>query len=130
MAQKEIELILSRHLAEYLAMPIFIVDQDGDLVYYNDSAEMILGSRYEETGTMRVEEWSTVFKPMDHDGKQIEPEELPLVIALTDQRPAHKRFWIRGLDGNERQIELTAFPLIAQADRFLGAFAIFWEVAG
>jgi hypothetical protein len=26
-----------------------------------------------------------------------------------------------------REIEVTAFPLVGQADRFLGAIAIFWE---
>ena len=130
MTQKEIELILSRHLAEYLAMPIFIVDPDGDLVYYNESAEMILGSRYVETGAMPASEWSTIFNPVDLDGTPMEPEEHPLMIAIKEQHPAHRRFWIRGLDKNKRLLEVTAIPLIAQADRFLGAIAFFWEVPG
>jgi PAS domain-containing protein len=129
MSQHEIEVILARQLAEYLAMPIFIVDPAGDLVYYNEPAEAILGTRYVETGTMPASEWSTVFKPVDHEGKPILPEELPLVIAMTQQHPAHKSFWIEGLDKAHRQIELTAFPLMAQANRFLGAIAIFWEVS-
>ena len=41
--------------------------------------------------------------------------------------PAHRSFWIRGLDGQLRKIEVTAFPLVGQAERFLGAIAIFWE---
>lgn len=128
MSQHEIEVILARQLAEYLAMPIFIVDPEGDLLYYNEPAEAILGSRYVETGPMPASEWSTVFNPMDQDGNPIPPEKLPLVIAFTQHRSAHKRFWIEGLDKAPRQIELTAFPLMAQADRFLGAIAIFWEV--
>jgi PAS domain-containing protein len=130
MSQQEIEVILSRHLAEYLAMPIFIVNPDGDLVFYNEQAEAILGTRYNETGTMPAREWATIFHPMDADGKPIPPEELPLVIAITERRPAHKNFWIRGMDGNRRAIEVTALPLIGQADRFLGGIAIFWESAG
>jgi len=129
MSPKELEVILSRHLAEYLALPIFIVDPVGDMIYYNEPAEVVLGIRYIETGEMPASEWSTVFLPEDHEGNPIEPRDLPLMIALTEQHPAHKRFWIRGLDGKTRQIELTAIPLIAQADRFLGAFAIFWEVS-
>ena len=128
MPQHEIEVILARQLAEYLAMPIFIVDPAGDLLYYNEPAEAILGIRYVETGPMPASEWSTVFNPVDQDGKPIPPEELPLVIAFTKYHSAHKRFWIEGLDKALRQIELTAFPLIAQAERFLGAIAIFWEV--
>ncbi len=127
MSQQEIEVILSRHLAEYLAMPIFIVNPDGDLIFYNEPAESILGTRYAETGAMPASEWATIFQPVDHDGNPIPPEKLPLVIAITKRHPAHKIFWIRGKDGALREIEVTALPLVGQADRFLGGMAIFWE---
>ena len=52
MSQQEIEVILSRHLAECLAMPIFIVDPAGNLIFYNEPAEAILGQNYNETGMM------------------------------------------------------------------------------
>ncbi len=128
MSQQEIELILARHLAEYLAMPIFIVDPNGDLLFYNEPAEAILGHTYNDTGTMPAEEWSTIFEPVDRHGEPIAPNELPLMIAMIERHPAHKDFWIRGLDGKLRKIEVTAFPLEGQANRFLGAIAIFWEV--
>ena len=128
MSQQEIEVILARHLAEYLAMPIFIVNPDGDLIFYNERAEKILGKYYNETGVMPAEEWATVFHPVDSEGRTIPPDELPLVIALRQRCPAHKIFWIKGLDGVLRQIEVTAFPLIGQADRFLGGIAVFWEI--
>jgi PAS domain-containing protein len=127
MAQQEIEVILSRHLAEYLAMPIFIVNPAGDLIFYNEPAEAILGTRYNETGSLPASEWATKFQPTDHDGNPLPPEELPLVIAITSRQPAHKIFWIRGLDDTLREIEVTALPLIGQADRFLGGIAFFWE---
>ena len=129
MSQQEIEVILARHLAEYLAMPIVIVNPNGDLLFYNEPAEAIVGQRYNESGFMPASEWSTVLHPMDHEGNPIPPEELPLVIALTERRPAHKILWIRGLDGVLREIEVTAFPIIGQANRFLGGIAIFWEIA-
>ena len=53
---------------------------------------------------------------------------LPLVIAMTQSHPAHKGFWIKDLDKNMRQIELTAFPIIGQSGRISAAVAIFWEV--
>ena len=126
-SQKEIELILARQLASYLVMPIFIVDPKGTLIYYNEPAEGILGRHFEETGEMPVEEWSTLFKPTDENDKPLAPEALPLVIALTQHRPAHRDMWIEGLDGVRRLIEVTAFPLNGQAERYLGALAIFWE---
>jgi PAS domain-containing protein len=127
MSQHEIEVILARHLAECLAMPVFIVNPDGDLIFYNEPAEIVLGQSYTETGTMPAKEWATIFQPVDHEGKLLPPEELPLIIALSKRHPAHKTFWIHGKDGVTREIEVTAFPLIGQADRFLGAIAIFWE---
>ena len=127
MSQQEIEVILARHLAEYLAMPIFIVNPDGDLIFYNEPAETVLGTRYAETGVMPAAEWSTAFHAMDQERSLLPPDELPLMIALAKRHPAHKVFWIEGLDGVVREIEVTAFPLVGQADRFLGAIAIFWE---
>ena len=127
MSQQEIEVILSRHLAEYLAMPIFIVNPEGDLMFYNEQAEAILGRRYNETGPMPASVWSTTFHPVDEEGNPIPPQELPLMIAIREHRPAHKIFHIRSMDGNMRRIEVTALPLIGQANRFLGGIAIFWE---
>jgi PAS domain S-box-containing protein len=128
MNQQEIEVILARQLADYLALPIFLVDQEGNLLFYNEPAEKILGHRYEETGPMPALEWATVFQPTDEDGRSLPANQLPLIIALQESRPAHSGFWIRGLDGVLRQIEVMAFPLIGQSDRRLGAVAIFWEM--
>jgi PAS domain-containing protein len=128
MPQKEIEVILMRHLASYLAMPIFVVDPAGTLVYYNEPAEALLGRNFDEAGEMPFEEWSTVFIPVDDDGAIIPPEALPLTIALRRHLPAHRTFRITGLDGVPRRIEVTAFPLEGQGGRHLGAVAIFWGV--
>jgi PAS domain-containing protein len=127
MPQREIEVILTRQLASYLALPIFIVDPDGTLLFYNEPAEAILGHRFEETGEMPASEWSLLYTT-DTGDDSVAPEELPLMIALREHRPAHGRLTIRGLDHVRRQIEATAFPLIGQAGRSLGAVAIFWEV--
>jgi PAS domain-containing protein len=129
MPQYEIEVILLRQLASYLAMPIFIVDPRGTLVFYNEPAEIILGKRFEETGEMSAEEWSTAFHPTDEQGHPLEPEAAPLMIALNDRRATHGSLWILGLDGVRRHIEATAFPLVGQSDRFLGAVALFWPKA-
>ena len=127
MSQKEIEVILTRQLATYLAMPIFVVDPDGTLVFYNEPAEAILGCRFDETGALSLREWSQLFRATDEQGAPLPPDERPVLIAVTERRPSHRDFWISGLDNVLRHIEVTAFPLIGQADRYLGAVAIFWE---
>ena len=127
MAQHEIEVILTRELAAHLAMAIFLVDPDGRLIFYNEPAEALLGTRFEETGPMEIEDWARVFDPRDADGEALAPEALPLVITLRDVRPTHGRFSIRGLDGNRRELEVTTIPLLGQGGRLPGAAAIFWE---
>jgi PAS domain-containing protein len=125
---KELEVILMRQLADYLAMPIFIVNVEGTLLFYNEPAERLLGQRFEETGELSTAQWSRAFVPTDHHGKPLPPKKLPMVIALRERRPAHADFRIRGFDNVVRHIQATAFPLTGRANRFLGAVAVFWEV--
>ena len=127
MAQQPIELILMRELADLLATPIFVVDGSGGLVFYNELAENLLGRRFEETGPMPAEEWSTIFGPLDTDGNPMAPTDLPLVIALQEGHAAHVTFDIRGLDGAVRRLETTAIPLLDSSGQLVGAAALFWE---
>jgi PAS domain-containing protein len=130
MSQKPIELILTRQLATSLVMPIFLVDGEGTLVFYNEPAERLLGMRFEETGEMPVSHWSTLWEPMDVAGHPLAPERLPLMIAFAERRAVHVELSIRGLDGTRRRIGATAFPLIRPDNELIGAIVIFWETAG
>lgn len=123
----DVELILMKQLASYLAMPIFLVDPEGTLVYYNEPAEDLLGKRYDETGEMPLDEWGKIFVPTDRDGAPLAPEELPLAIAVREHRPEHGEISIIGLDGVRRDLAVTAFPVVGVGERELGAVAIFWE---
>lgn len=127
MPANQLEIILSRQLADALSIPIFITDAEGNLLFYNEPAEEILGKRFEETGEMSVEVWSKMFKPMDIDGSPLPPERLPLVRTITHQYPAHGEMYIQSLKGERNKISVTAYPIIGRPDRFLGAVAIFWK---
>ena len=127
MAAYEIEIILNRQLADCLSIPVFITDIKGTLIYYNEPAEIILGTRYDETGEMPVEMWSTVFKPIDESGNALPPDELPLVKTLKNCKPYHKTFRIESLEGKLEEISVTSYPILGRASKFLGAVAIFWE---
>lgn len=127
MTQKPIEMILMRQLASSLAMPVFIVDLTGTLVFYNEPAEEILGLRFDETGEMPASEWGTRWEPSGADGSPLVPDALPLMVAISKRRPAHDTFWIKRLDGGRRRIQVTAIPIVATPDRLLGAAAIFYE---
>lgn len=108
-------------------MPMFVVDPAGDLLFYNEAAEHLLGTRFDETGMLPFDEWSTMFTPTDRDGAPIAPEELPLAIAVQQQRPAQGDMWIQSLDGASRALNVTAIPVQGQWGDHLGAAAIFWE---
>ncbi len=127
MASYEIEIILNRQLADCLTIPVFITDTVGNLIFYNDPAEEILGHRFDETGEMPVEMWSTIFKPLEDDGSLMNPEELPLVKTLRDESPYHKNFQIENLKGVIQKISVTSYPIIGRNGKFLGAVAIFWK---
>lgn len=121
-----VELILVRHLASRLAVPVFVVDPAGDLVYFNQPAELVLGRRFDHIRSMPFDEWTTAFVPTA-EGRAMAIEELPLVAALRTGTPAHRAFAIVAGDGATREIEVTAFPIIAPGGRNLGAVAMFWE---
>ena len=130
MSQREIEVILTRQLASHLAMPIFLVDPAGTLVYYNEPAESILGRRFEETGELPANEWATVAEATDDTGAPLAADQLPLMIAVRERRPAHGVLWVLGRDGVRRRIVVMALPLIGHGGRHLGGLAVFWESAG
>ena len=120
-----------RRLASRLETPIFFQDAGGHLLYFNRAAEPILGRRFEELATSsrsRGELYAN-FRPMGEDREPIKTEDHPLTIARVKRIPAHRRFFIHGLDGTVRKIEATAIPLIGQGGRNLGAVGFFWEIA-
>jgi PAS domain S-box-containing protein len=129
-AQHHLVLILARDFASRLATPVFLVDVRGTVIYFNEAAERVLGRPYKEGTGMAAEEWSTLFAPADDDGNPIELNDLPLGVAILQRHPDHRMLRIRSLDGSERRIEVTAFPLFAHEDECLGAIAIFWEASG
>ena len=129
MPQQPIELILTRQWASYLAVPVWVMGENGDLLYYNESAESVLGRRFDEAGEMPGEELASIFQSTAEDGSRLKSEELPINIALSKRRPAALRHRFRGLDGFWRLVDVAAFPIEGQGGRQLGAVAIFWEVA-
>lgn len=127
MANHPIEIIFARQFVESLSIAVFLTDPAGNLLFYNEPAEKILGKRFEETGSMPVSVWSTIFKPMDKEGLLMAPEKLPLVQTLTHKTPAHGSFWIESLTGEKSYLSVSSFPIIGRGQANLGAMAIFWK---
>jgi PAS domain-containing protein len=124
--QREVELILVRQLSSYLTMPMFVVDTKGTLIYFNEPAEPLLGRRFDETDELALDEWSSALEPTSPEGRPLEAHERPLLIALEQHRPAQGRLRLRSLTGEWHAVQATAFPLVGQGGRELGAVALFW----
>jgi PAS domain-containing protein len=125
---KPIQIILARQLASSLAMPILIVDTDGTLIYYNEPAEAILNQRFEETGEISADTWSTLFALADEERVPIAQEDRPTMMALSERRPFSRTVWMQCGHRDWKHMNITAFPLIGEGRQFLGAQMIFWEV--
>lgn len=128
MAQQPVELILARQLTGYLSVPALVLDPAGAVLFYNEAAERILGVRFEETGRLDPDEADRLIEVSDDPAAEPEESGRPMIAALQQRRPAHARRWVlRRADRVRLQVEVTAFPLIGQEERLLGAVAMFWE---
>ena len=126
-AQKHLALIIARELASQIATATFISDAEGNLVFYNEAAETVLGRTFAEAGTMPAEGWASEFLLEDIDGTPMPLERMPAGVALLEQRPAHAKLWMTGLDGERKLLSVTAVPLFASATEFVGMIALFWQ---
>jgi PAS domain-containing protein len=113
---KHIVLILAREFASNLATPTLIAD----------AAEELAGAPFSEVGEMPVDEWTARFQPRTLETEPLPPERRPVRMALDERRAAHTNFMVTSADGVEREIAVTAFPLFAHADEFVGIVGIFW----
>jgi PAS domain-containing protein len=127
--QKSIVLILSRELSSKLATAAFVTDERGELVYFNEAAEELLGRPFAETAAVAPEEWGDLFKVQSLDGVPVPLEQMPAGIALLERRPAHGELCITGGDGARRRIAVTALPLFAHADELVGVLSVFWPAS-
>jgi PAS domain-containing protein len=122
--QQPLELILARNLVSIISLAAFLVDVKGDIVFYNDAASAIIGSPFEETGTITREQWNARLQPSDEHGAPLPADELPLAVAVREGRPVYARFRI-GRASSPREIEAGALPLVGPAGPH-GAIAVFW----
>jgi PAS domain-containing protein len=130
MAQHALELILTRQLASCLSVPIVILGPTGDILFYNEPAELLMGLRFQETGPIKGGDTEGRVRLTDEGGREIPRDQRPSTIALGQRRPAHSQMWLMSAKGGRRPVEVTAFPLLAQTGSLLGAAVMFWEREG
>jgi PAS domain-containing protein len=119
-------LILARDLAANVASAMLLVDADGDLVFFNEPAERILGRPYAEA-QMSTAELARTFKPVDDSGRPIPIDALPMTRAFREGVPTHAHMRIEAVSGGTRDLEVVAMPLFAHVGMLVGGLAVFWE---
>jgi PAS domain-containing protein len=97
--EQPLELILARNLVSIVSLPALLVDVEGRIVFYNHAAEELVGSPFEEMGTLTSEEWNARYGPFDEHGVPLAADELPLTVAVREGRPAYARLHVRGERG-------------------------------
>ena len=120
-------MILAREFASNLSTPTLIADARGYLVFYNEAAEAVVGRRFAEAGEMPLDDWLGAFEPKTLAAEPLPLERRPARIALDERRASHLRYLVTSADGVEREIEVTAFPLFAHTDNFVGIVVVFWR---
>jgi PAS domain-containing protein len=127
-APKSLPLILARELGANLATPMFLIDADGMLVFYNEAAELLIGRPFAEVGEMPGLEFGDMLHLADADGTPLRKRDTPSNVAFCEQRPSHKAVVATAFDGERRHVEATAYPLFGAAQEMHGVLTVFWEV--
>jgi PAS domain-containing protein len=130
MAQLPVELILMRQLASYLATPIFLVGAQGELLFYNEAAEGVLGYRFDEAVELPLAQWVRAFPLFSTtSGEALTIDEIPVMRALKERNPVHGSLLYERPGGERVPVLATAIPLVGQGAKVLGAAAIFWSAS-
>jgi PAS domain-containing protein len=124
---KSLPLILARQLGTNLATPMFLIDRNGTLVFYNEAAELLIGRPFAELGEISALEFGKVLHLADCDGSPLRRRDTPAGIAFFEQRPSHKALLATAYDGVRRRVEVTAYPLFGAVHDMHGVLTVFWE---
>jgi PAS domain-containing protein len=127
-AQHPVEMILLRQLAGSLVVPMWIMDSKGNLVYYNEPAERLLGIQFDDGGPINADQLREMFRLTDLNGVPLPDDLFPIMTALEQRKPSHNAIRYCGLDEVWRDVEITATPVEGQGGRFLGIFVTFWVI--
>jgi PAS domain-containing protein len=120
-------LIQARNLITNLALPGVLINAEGELLFFNDAAAVLLGRRFEEVGRRSRDEWAREIGPFDDQGRPVATDELPIANTLRSGRPAQGRFHLRFGGQELREVEVSALPLL-QPDFLEGVLLMFWPV--
>ena len=128
MPSKPIQMILARQLASSLATPIFLMDAEGTVIYFNEGAEILLNERFEETGEIPADEYAKLVEVTDETRRPIPPEKWPTRVARMQRQPVSRTIWTRNRNSEWRHLQVTVIPIVGEGGALHGVMNIFWEL--
>jgi hypothetical protein len=129
MAGEPMEIILARNFISRITTPAILTIPGGTLIFFNEAAGILLGSRFEESGRMPVEEWYTRWGPFNEDGSQEPFDQLGLTVAARQKHEAaHSKLYIRPDNGKPQEVNISVLPLMG-ANGYQGVIGFFWPTA-
>jgi hypothetical protein len=125
---RSLPLILARELAANLATPMFLLDADGMLVFYNEAAALLIGRPFGELGEIPSSDFARTLDMATPDGVALRSRmDSPAGIAYLEHRPAHATLWVTNYAGNRLLVDATAYPLFGSEGTMHGVISVFWE---
>lgn len=119
MADNKFDFDLYEKFANTLIIPVFIIDSASNILYYNKSAEKIIGFSFQEKGIISFKDWPTLLKLQDEKGNPVPFEKLPLYISYTQHRLSFSTFFLN-IKGNKLKVDIFSLPVVDNEDNLLG----------
>lgn len=129
-ALKSLVLIRAKHLAESVTTPMLLVDANGNMVFYNEAAEMVVGRAFNDVGPVPAADWQERFRVRARDDSPAPLEKMPGWMDLKGERPGLGHLRLTTIEGRDLDVAVCAFPLFTSQHQFDGALVIFWEEDG
>lgn len=123
---RPVELILARNLISGISLAALLCDADGTIVFFNDAAGELLGQRFDETGSLSLDEWTLTFGAAECRRAGAD-DNGPLSRAVRDGLPVHNRICLRARNEHS-EVELSTVPLCT-VEGFKGAIILLWQPA-
>jgi predicted ATPase/class 3 adenylate cyclase len=121
---------LARELASNLATPMFLVDADAMMVFFNDATAAIIGKTFSEVGEIPATEFGEDLELGTVDGEPLRKRDSVTGVAFFQRRPVHQTIMATGYDGRRHTLHTSAYPLFGPAGEFQGVVTVFWEHMG
>jgi PAS domain S-box-containing protein len=116
---------LFRHVLEDLPVGVYILDREQRIVFWNHSAEQLVGRfSHEVVGHA----FGEVLQACDSEGKNLTGDQCPVTTTLRDGQPHRSTAFYLHKAGHRVTVEVRSHPIYEHGDAIKGASVLFEEI--